>query len=456
MIKESPKSKEAEQSVLGGLLLDATRIDELSGKISANDFYFDNHKLIFNAIVDLVNKDISVDRLTVAKELQDKNQLDRAGGKEYLTDLARETLTIANIVAYAEIVHEYAVMRRLLSASTEIADSVYLPDGRTSSELIENAERKIFAISEKYNEKQTVGFELVKHIAGRVAQRISDLKANKSQITGLKTPWDDLNIRTAGLQNGDLIVIAGRPSMGKTTFAMNIAEYVAGVEDVPVAVFSLEMGAEQLVMRMISSFSGIDHSKLRVGEYDEINEEAGLLGALNFCKMAPLYIFDGNDLSPADMRSWLRRLQRSLDKPLGLVLVDYLQMMRIPGYKADNKVNMVTEISRSLKIMAKEFNVPVIALAQLSRDLEKRSDNRPIMSDLRDSGGIEQDADVIMFLYRDEVYKPETKDKGVAEVIIRKQRNGPTGTTYLSFRGNVFKFDSLIEGHHRSQNNENY
>lgn len=441
-IKEAPKSREAEQAVIGGLLLDNQRFDVISGRVFAQDFYFENHRLIFAVMSELAERGEPLDRVTITEELRKKSQLERSGGGEYLIELGMETPSAANIGAYADIVHDYAVMRRLLNISSEIADSVYDPNGRDAKTLIDNAERKIFAIAESYSDEREEGFQPLRTVAANVVAHLKKLAESEGNITGLPTPWDKLNEKTAGLQNGDLVIVAGRPSMGKTTFAMNMAEWAAVIEKKPVAVFSLEMPAEQLVLRMLSSAGRLDQSRLRLGDIP-YEDEPKLISALTQLNNAPLYIHDGSNLSPSDMRAWLRRLQRELNEPLGLVLVDYLQLMSIAGYSGDNRVNMMTEISRSLKLMAKEFDVPVVALSQLNRSVDGRTDKVPVMSDLRDSGAIEQDADVIMFIYRDEVYNKESKLKGTAEVKIAKQRNGPTGSVPLSFRGQYLRFDNL-------------
>lgn len=439
-VKEPPKSQEAEQAVIGGVLLDSERFEQIASRVYIQDFYYDNHRLIFKAMQELSDAGRALDSVTISESLRQRGELEQAGGKAYLDQLYIDTPSAVNIGAYADIVHERAVMRRLISASSEIADSAYFPEGRNARELLDNAERKVFAIAESYHNETEEGFQLVRNVTANVLKHLEKLAETGSEITGLSTGWELLDRQTAGLQPGDLIIVAGRPSMGKTTFAMNMAEHVAIGEKKPVAVFSLEMPAQQLVMRMISSLGKIDQSRLRLGQFDD--EESRLVSAITQLNNAPIHIHDGSNMSPTDIRAWVRRLHREVGG-LGLVLIDYLQLMAIPGFK-DSKVNMMSEISRSLKLLAKEFNVPVIALSQLSRGVEQRPDKRPVMSDIRDSGAIEQDADVIMFVYRDEVYKKEASEKkGIAEIIIAKQRNGPIGTVPLGFQGQYLRFVNL-------------
>ena len=451
-IKEPPKSKEAEQAVLGGVLLDNSRFADITNHVYAQDFYFDNHRLIFEVMSQLSAAGKMMDTLTITEALRQRGDLEQVGGKPYLDQLYIETASAVNIVAYADIVHERAVMRRLISASSEIADSVYFPEGRDARELLDNAERKVFAIAESYQKGEAQkDFQLVRNVTASVIEHLGKLAETGSEVTGLSTGWDRLDKQTAGLQPGDLIIVAGRPSMGKTTFAMNMAEYVAIAEKKPVAVFSLEMPAQSLVLRMISSLGRLDQSKLRLGQIEE-EDEAKLVSAVTQLNNAPIYIHDGSNMSPTDIHSWVRRLAKWPDVQekggIGLILIDYLQLMAIPGFK-EGKVNMMSEISRSLKLLAKEFNVPVIALSQLNRGVDSRPDHRPVMSDIRDSGAIEQDADVIMFVYRDEVYKKDASEmKGKAEIIIAKQRNGPTGTVVLGFQGQFLRFVNLAAQHY--------
>ena len=440
-IKEPPRSLEAEQAVIGGILLDPQRFENISSKVFAQDFYFDNHRLIYEAITELSEASKALDAVTISENLRQKGELERVGGKAYLDQLYIETPSAVNIGAYAEIVHDRAVMRRLISASGEIADSAFFPEGRTARELIDHAERKVFAIAESYKSKGEEGFQLVRQVTAEVVAELEKLGQTGSEVTGTSTGWEMLDKLTAGLQAGDLIIVAGRPSMGKTTFAMNMAEYVAIAEKRPVAVFSLEMPAQSLVKRMISSLGRIDQSRLRLGQFEE-EDHTRLVSAVTQLNGAPIYIHDGSNMSPIDIRAEVRRLHLEVGG-LGLILIDYLQLMAIPGFK-DSKVNMMSEISRSLKLLAKEFKVPVIALSQLSRGVEQRPDKRPVMSDIRDSGAIEQDADVIMFVYRDEVYhKDRSEMQGKAEIIIAKQRNGPIGKVVLGFQGQYLRFVNL-------------
>lgn len=438
-IKTPPHSIEAEQAVLGGLLIDKDAWDRIDGILSTGDFYSKNHRIIFETIHSLYNEMQSVDILTVSDDLKQRELLDEIGGLPYLATLAQDMPSVSNIQAYANIVYDRSVVRKLIAVGTNIADSGFNPKGRNSNELIQFAEQAVFAIAEQGN-KQDAGLIDIRDVLKTTIARIDELAQSKGGITGAPTGWDQFDEMTSGLQNGDMIIVAGRPSMGKTTIAMNMVERVAMYTNKPVAIFSLEMPAEQLVMRMFASIGGIEQGKIRTGELNDI-EAKKLSDATKTLAQTKIFIDDTSGLSPSEMRSRARRLQRDHGQ-LGLIMVDYLQLMSIPGM-SDQRVAEVSEISRSLKLMARELNVPVIVLSQLNRSLEQRPNKRPVMSDLRDSGAIEQDADLICFVYRDEVYNEESPEKGIAEVIIAKQRNGPIGTVKLSFQGKYSRFMNL-------------
>jgi replicative DNA helicase len=440
-LKVPPHSAEAEQSVLGGLMLDNSTWDQVADRITEADFYRADHRLVFQAIRALAEKNSPFDVVTLTEWLERNNQLENAGGFAYLGILARDTPSAANISAYAEIVRERSILRQLIQIGTAIANSAYHPQGRDSRELLDEAEKNVFAIAEQ-GMRAHQGFIGIKELLLKAVDRIDTLFQQDNPITGLPTGWHDFDEKTAGLQPGDLIIIAGRPSMGKTTFAMNIAENVAIRCAKPVAVFSMEMPAEHLIMRMLSSLGRIEQHRIRTGKLED-EDWPRLTSAVSMLNDKPLFIDDSSALSPTEVRSRARRLQRECGKPLGLILIDYIQLMQVPG-NTETRAIEVSEISRSLKALAKELHVPVVALSQLNRSLEQRSDKRPIMSDLRESGGLEQDADLICFIYRDEVYNPQSAEKGIAEIIIGKQRNGPIGTMRLTFQGRYTRFDNYI------------
>lgn len=436
--KIPPHSIEAEQAVIGGLLMDNNAWDRIADRIASEDFYQSDHRIIFSSIARLAEADQPFDVVTLQEQLQANGQLGQVGGMAYLSMLARDTPSSANVLAYADIVHERAVLRRLIEVGVEIANSAYLPEGRDSRELLDNAESKVFSIAQA-TDRGGQGFVGINDLLTKAVERIDTLFHLDNPITGLPTGWMDFDERTAGLQQGDLIIVAGRPSMGKTSFAINIAENAAIRVKCPVAVFSMEMPGEQLALRMMSSLGSIDQQRIRTGKL--VDEDwPRLTSAITMLNEAKLFIDDGSALSPTEVRARARRLARE-NGQLGLIIIDYLQLMQVPG-KAENRTQEVAEISRSLKALAKELNVPVVALSQLNRGLEQRGDKRPVMSDLRESGSIEQDADLICFIYRDEVYNPESPDKGVAEIIIGKQRNGPIGTTRLTFLGQYTRFEN--------------
>ena len=437
-LRMPPHSLEAEQAVLGGLMLDNATWDQVADRLDEYDFYRADHRLIFRAIRRLAEQGKPFDLLTLAEWLEDHNELEEGGGFAYLGVLARDTPSAANVRAYADIIRERAIRRELIRSATEIADNAYDPKGRDSKELLDEAEKKVFAIAER-GFRAHEGFADIKDLLARTVERIDLLFQRDNPITGLPTGWSDFDDKTAGLQRGDLIVVAGRPSMGKTAFAMNIAEYAAIQAKCPVAVFSMEMPGESLIMRLMSSLGRIDQHRVRTGRLEE-EDWPRLTSAVTMLSEARLFIDDSSNLSPNELRARARRLHRQ-EGQLGLIEVDYLQMMQVPGTN-ENRATEVSEISRALKGLAKELSVPVLALSQLNRTLEQRGDKRPIMSDLRESGAIEQDADLICFIYRDEVYNADSPDKGIAEIIIGKQRNGPIGTTRLTFLGQYTRFES--------------
>ncbi|HFC3430376.1 TPA: replicative DNA helicase [Neisseria gonorrhoeae] len=436
-----PHSMEAEQSVLGGLMLENPAWDRIADVVSGEDFYRHEHRLIFRSITKLINESRPADVITVQEDLQRNEELEAAGGFEYLITLAQNTPSAANIRRYAEIVRERSIMRQLAEVGTEIARSAYNPQGRDAGRLLDEAENKVFQIAES-TAKSKQGFLEMPDLLKEVVQRIDMLysRDNPDEVTGVPTGFADLDKKTSGLQPGDLIIVAGRPSMGKTAFSINIAEYVAIEKHLPVAVFSMEMGGAQLVMRMLGSVGRLDQSVLKTGRLED--EHWGRLNeAVVKLSDAPMFIDETPNLTALELRARARRLARRFDGRLGLIVIDYLQLMAASG-RSDNRASELGEISRSLKALAKELQVPIIALSQLSRTVEQRTDKRPMMSDLRESGAIEQDADLIMFMYRDEYYNQESQMKGYAECIIGKHRNGPVGKIFLTWTGQFTKFDN--------------
>ena len=445
-IKLPPHSVEAEQSVLGGLLLEASALDKITDLVLPDDFYRNEHRLIYRQIVRLSEQAKPVDVITVAEALEIAGELDKVGGLPYLGGLAQNVPSAANIRRYGEIVRERSIMRKLAEVGTEIASSAYNPTGRDAAQLLDEAETKVFEIAEA-GSKGKQGFMAMPPLLSQVVERIETLYArdNPSDITGTATGFTDLDRMTSGLQPGDLVIVAGRPSMGKTAFAVNIAENVAMDTKLPVAIFSMEMGATQLAMRMLGSVGKLNQHDLRTGRLQD-DDWGRLTHALGKLNDAPIHIDESAALSALDLRARSRRLHRQ-NNGLGLIVVDYLQLMSSNAGKAsENRATEISEISRSLKALAKELHVPVIALSQLNRSLEQRPNKRPVMSDLRESGAIEQDADLILFIYRDEVYNSDSPDKGKAEIIIGKQRNGPIGKVELAFRGEYTRFDNLAPG----------
>ncbi|CAA6808901.1 MAG: Replicative DNA helicase (EC [uncultured Thiotrichaceae bacterium] len=438
-LKTPPHSIEAEQSVLGGLMLDNNAWDQVADKVVETDFYRYDHRLIFRSIVHLAEENEPYDVVTLSNWLKQRGDLDDAGGLAYLGTLAKDTPSAANIQAYAKIVREKSILRQLISVGTDIAETAFNPEERDSREILDEAERKVFEIAEQ-SMRQEQGFRSIKSLMKNTLTQIEELGQQPDGVTGVSTGYDDLDEMTNGLQKGDLVIVAGRPSMGKTTFSMNIAEYAAANNKVPTAVFSLEMPGEQLTMRLLSSMGRVDQGRLRNGRLLE-EDWPRIATAVKLFSDVPLYIDDSAGLTPTEVRARARRLVRE-HGDLGLIVIDYLQLMQ-GGGKAENRTNEVSAMSRSLKALAKELSCPIIVLSQLNRSLEQRPNKRPIMSDLRESGAIEQDADIIMFVYRDEVYNPESENKGTAEIIIGKQRNGPIGSVRLTFLGKYTRFENF-------------
>jgi len=438
-LKVPPHSIEAEQSVLGGLLLENMAWNKVADIITEHDFYRHDHRLIFRSIVVLAETDKPRDVITLSEWLKDREELDNAGGLAYLGTLAKDTPSAANIKAYAYIVREKSVLRQLISIGSEISEDAFNAGERPSRELLDEAEKKVFEIAEQGNRKQD--FHTIKNLLKSTLATIDELSKSTDSITGASTGYTELDAMTSGLQKGDLVIVAGRPSMGKTTFSMNLAEFIAVNDKKPVAIFSMEMPAEQLVLRMFASMGRVPLNDIRTGKIRE--EDWPRIGmAVKTFGETKLFIDDTAAMSPTEIRAKSRRLHREHGS-MGVIVIDYIQLMQT-NTKSDNRAAEISEISRSLKALAKELECPVIALSQLNRSLEQRPNKRPIMSDLRESGAIEQDADVIMFIYRDEVYDENTPDKGMAEVIIGKQRNGAIGKIRLTFTGKYTRFDNFM------------
>ena len=439
-LKVPPHSVEAEQSLLGALLLDNQAFDRVADLVGADDFYRDDHRRIWRHVSRLIEANRPADVVTVSESVEASEDKDKTGGASYLGALAQNTPSALNIRRYAELVRERAVQRRLAQVATEIAEAALSPAGKEVGQMLDEAESKIFQIAES-GARRDQGLLEIKPVLAKVFERIDHLyhRDNQSDVTGVPTGYTKLDSETSGLQGGDLIIIAGRPSMGKTALALNIAEHVAVGNGLPVAIFSMEMSSTQLAMRMLGSIARVDQHKMRTGrlndkEWGELSEAMGKLHE------APIYIDEGGALTALEVRARARRLKRQYSK-LGLIVIDYLQLMASTA-QGENRATEISEISRSLKAMAKELDVPVVALSQLNRALEQRPNKRPQMADLRESGAIEQDADVILAIYRDEVYNPESPEKGVAEVNILKQRNGPIGTVKLTFLGQYTRFEN--------------
>ena len=441
-LKVPPHSIEAEQSLLGALLLDNSAYDKIADLLSVDDFYRDDHRRIYRHIVKLIDRTQPADVVTVADSIESSEDKDRTGGPAYLGALAQNTPSALHIRRYAELVHERSVQRRLAQVATEIAESALTPTGKEVGQLLDEAEARIMEVGEK-GSRGTQGFEQIQPVLARVVERIDFLyrQENKSDVTGLPTGFYDLDKLTAGLQEGELVIVAGRPSMGKTAFALNIAEHVAVGNGIPVAIFSMEMAASQLATRLLGSIARVDQQKMRTGRLGD-EEWSSLSNAMAKLHEAPIFIDETGGLNALELRTRTRRIHRQCGK-LGLIIVDYIQLMSATS-EGENRATEVSEITRSLKSLAKELKAPVVALSQLNRALESRNEKRPMMSDLRESGAIEQDADLILFVYRDEVYSPDKPEaKGRAEIIIGKQRNGPIGKVDLTFLGQFTRFENL-------------
>lgn len=438
-LKIPPHSIEAEQSVLGSMMIAPDSWDKVAEIVVESDFYNRSHRTIFGAIIKLLSNNQSVDTVTVKDTLAQSGKLDEAGGFSYLIELAKNTPSAANVSAYASVIRERAIVRELIGVAHDIADVGYNPEGRNSADILDFAESKVFEIAEKRT-GENEGPKDITTVLTKTVNRLDELVKQGLDITGVSTGYTDLDSKTSGLQRSDLIIVAARPSMGKTTFAMNLCENAMMLQDKPVLVFSLEMPAEQIMMRMLASLSRVNQTHIRTAQLDD-EEWARMSGTIKTLKKKDnLYIDDSSGLTPMELRTRARKIAR--DKGgLSLIMIDYLQLMRVPSL-SENRTLEIAEISRSLKALAKELEVPVVALSQLNRTLEQRADKRPINSDLRESGSIEQDADLIMFIYRDEVYNEASEMKGIAEIIIGKQRNGPIGTSRLTFQGQFSRFDN--------------
>jgi replicative DNA helicase len=443
-LKLPPHSIEAEQSLIGGLLIDNAAWDRIGDVVRETDFYRDDHRRIFRHIGKLIQNGRPADVVTVFESIEASNEVDQTGGLAYLGEIANATPSAANVRRYAEIVRERAILRQLVTAGDEIAGHALNPAGRDVKQLLDEAEQRIFQIAEA-GKRSSGGFVAIQPLLGEVVERMEVLLGRDSQsdITGVATGFVDLDRMTSGLQPGDMIVVAGRPSMGKTAFALNIAEHVGVDLRLPVAIFSLEMSGPQLATRFLSSVGRIDQSKLRTGRLtdDEWDRMTVALGKLH---EAPIHIDESGAINATDLRARARRLHRQFGK-LGLIVIDYIQLMS-SSRDNENRATEISEISRAIKALAKELQVPIVALSQLSRKVEERNDKRPLMSDLRESGAIEQDADIIIMMYREEYYKPDTQDKGKAEAIIGKHRNGPVGMVPLTFLGEYTRFENFASG----------
>ncbi len=432
-----PHSVEAEQSVLGGLMLDSAAWDQVADRVLAEDFYRNDHRLIFEAVAGLIERNQPCDAVTLSGHLESQGVLDQVGGLAYLGALARDTPTAANIRAYADIVRERSVLRQLITAGNDIVSNALEPEGREAREIVDAAERVVFEIAER-GSRGKVGFQPLKAILPGVVEKIDEMYHSDGKLTGISTGFKMLDDMTSGLNAGDLIIIAGRPSMGKTTLAVNIAENAALGAGKSAAIFSMEMSSESLTLRMISSLGRINQGHLRSGRLSE-EDWPRIDSAMTQLGAAKIYVDETPALTPTEVRARARRLKR--ERGLDLIVVDYLQLMQVPGTK-ENRATEISEISRSLKALAKELKVPVIALSQLNRGVEQRENKKPVMSDLRESGAIEQDADVILLIYREEFYDNNTTRKGIADIIIAKQRNGPTGEVQMTFLGQYTKFEN--------------
>ncbi|WP_338521945.1 replicative DNA helicase [Candidatus Legionella polyplacis] len=438
--KSLPYSFEAEQGILGGLILDNQIWNDIHLKLCETDFYRNEHCILYRSISELIKKNHPVDIVTLIDMLKSINKLDYIGGESYLFELVNGIPGVTNIFAYVNIVREKSVQRQLIEVANEIANFSYNLGEKNINDLLDFAETKIFSIANQTSRKG--GPENIKIVLSKTMKKLNNLYGSNKKITGLSTGLSDLDEKTSGLQSSNFIIVAGRPSMGKTALAMNIAEHVVIQNKKPVLVFSMEMPSDSIIIRMISSLARIDQHKLRTGKLDK-QDWPRVISTVNLLSEVPLYIDETPALSPVEIRARSRRLIKDQES-IGLIIIDYIQLMKIPGFRMDSRTAEISEISRSLKSLAKELNVPIIALSQLNRSLEQRYDKRPIMSDLRESGAIEQDADIIYFIYRDEVYRENSPDKGIAEIIIAKQRNGPIGKVKVAFLGQYTRFEDLF------------
>ena len=446
-LRVPPHSLQAEQAVLGGLMLDNGAWDKIADQVSEQDFYRREHQLVFSAVRRLADADRPFDVVTLSEELDRIDALQEVGGLAYLGLLANETPSAANIKAYAAIVREQSVVRQLIRVGNEIAEAGFRPKGRKVDELLDHAENQVFQIAEQQS-RGGGGFRPITTLLTATINRIEELFGSEEALTGVSSGFSDFDAKTSGLQKSDLIIVAGRPSMGKTSFAMNIAENVAVTSGLPIAVFSMEMPGEALTMRMISSLGRVNQQAVRSGNLED-DDWPRITSAVHILNNTKLFIDDTPALTPTELRARCRRLTKE-NGQLGLVVIDYLQLMQAPDV-GENRATEISAISRSLKALAKELHVPVIALSQLNRSLEQRPNKRPVMSDLRESGAIEQDADMIVFIYRDEVYNEDSPDKGKAEIIIGKQRNGPIGTVVLTWQGQYTRFDNYAYDSYREE-----
>ena len=443
-LRVPPHSVEAEQSVLGGLLLDNAAWDRITDVLGDEDFYRFDHRIIWQHISRLIGLARPADVVTVNESLASAGKADDVGGLAYLNALAHNTPSAANIRRYAEIVRERSMLRKLVSVADEISAAAFNPQGKEARQLLDEAESRVFQIAQE-GSRGVSGFQDIQPLLTQVVERIDELyhREGGSDITGVPTGFTDLDRMTSGLQAGDLVIVAGRPSMGKTSFSMNIGEHVAIEQGLPVAVFSMEMGAVQLAMRMVGSVGMLDQQRMRTGKLTA-DDWPRLTHAVQQVQEAQIYIDETPALNSMEVRARSRRLARQCGQ-LGLIIIDYMQLMSANS-SGENRATEISEISRSLKGLAKELNCPLIALSQLNRSLEQRPNKRPVMSDLRESGAIEQDADLILFIYRDEVYNPDSPDKGTAEIIVGKQRNGPIGSVRLTFQGASTRFLNFSTG----------
>jgi replicative DNA helicase len=441
-IENTEQVRELERAVLGGLMLETERYDAVSEIIEFTDFEGQDHQNIFQSMGELVNSNKPLDPLTVSDRLYSKNLLTRAGGKNYLIDLASTSPSAANLEAYAGMIRQKSISRRLMKINSEISELIINPQGKDAAELLDEAETKIFSLNDEASRTST-NIQKLDELIPQSIERMNEIAKNGSSLLGASTGYKDLDSKLQGLQDGDLIIVAARPSMGKTALSMNIVENLVLNKDIPggVLVFSLEMPAESLTTRLLASNAKIDQQKVRSASMNQ-SDLKKFMESSSKLKDLPLYIDDSSMLSPMELRARARRIARQEPNGLSLIVVDYLQLMQLPTSQ-ENRVNQISEISRSLKMLAKELNVPVIALSQLNRAVEQRPNKRPIMADLRDSGAIEQDADVILFIYRDEVYNEDSEEGNKAEIIIGKQRNGPIGKVNLTFLKEFTRFEDF-------------